>query len=316
MSAALTIERPPYLVWNEGSEISPGLWCDIPNAVYHHGLGISKSGLDDIATAPAYFKVRRENPSPPTAAMLLGTVLHALVLEPETFDQRYVAQPADAPRRPNDRERFAKKPSPETVARCMWWGDFEQQNSGKVIVPNEDGPTIWDRDVWSTVHFMRDAIMRNGDAAIFLEPGSGIAELSAYWVDPTTNRLCRCRPDFWNQHHNLIIDLKSARAATMTGFQRSVHDYRYDVQGAFYTDGMRMAGEMVHGMVFIACEKEPPYLNATYDVDKEWIREGRISYQRDLYVYSQCMESGDWPGLPDHTRVLPQPGYARFKPVS
>jgi hypothetical protein len=129
-------------------------------------------------------------------------------------------------------------------------------------------------------------------------------------------RLAKCRPDFWNISHSLICDLKSTNDATLSGFQRSVHDYRYDVQQAWYQDLSTMAGLFNTGMVFIAAEKQPPYHVGVYDLDKNWVREGRLKYQRDLRIYSECMDSGAWPSIPDFTRVLPQPGYARFNPIS
>ena len=65
----------------------------------------------------------------------------------------------------------------------------------------------------------------------------------------------------------------------------------------------------------IACEKKPPYHVATYEIDPEWVRQGRIKYQNDLRLYDQCMREQDWPGLPNITRVLPLPGYAKFNPI-
>ena len=305
-----------WFQWLEGVEVCPGIWRDVPNEVYHRGPGISKSGLDLIDTSGALYWTVKQNPREATDAMFLGTVLHALVLEPDTFDARYIAAPANAPRKPSDRERYAKKPSPETLQRVAWWDEFEQQAQGRIVVPNDDGDTIWKRDTWSTVHYMRDAIMAHPEAAIFLEPADVIAELSHYWIDPDTKRLCKCRHDAWNGPNRMIIDLKSARDATLSGFQRAVHDMRYDVAAAWYPDGTRRCGQIVESMIFIACEKQPPYHVGTYEIDPNWVREGRIKYQRNLMDYDRMLREQEWPGLPDVTRILPQPSYARYNPVS
>jgi exodeoxyribonuclease VIII len=305
-----------WFQWLEGVEVCPGIWRDVPSEVYHRGPGISKSGLDLIDTSGALYWTVKQNPREATDAMFLGTVLHALVLEPDTFDQRYIAAPANAPRKPSDRERYAKKPSPETLQRVAWWDEFEQQAQGRIVVPNDDGDTIWKRDTWSTVHYMRDAIMAHPEAAIFLEPADVIAELSHYWIDPDTKRLCKCRHDAWNGPNRMIIDLKSARDATLSGFQRAVHEHRYDVQAAWYQDGTHRCGQIVESMIFIACEKQPPYHVAAYEIDPNWVREGRIKYQRNLMDYDQMLREQEWPGLPDVTRILPQPSYARYNPVS
>lgn len=318
MSAVLQ-ESPTgaqWFQWLEGVEICPGIWRDVPNEVYHRGPGISKSGLDLIDTSGALYWTMKQNPREATDAMFLGTVLHALVLEPDTFEQRYIAAPANAPRKPSDRERYAKKPSPETLARVEWWDNFEREAEGRLVVPNDDGDTVWKRDVWSTVHYMRDAIMAHPEAAIFLDPSDIVAELSHYWIDPDTKRLCKCRHDAWNGPNRMIVDLKSARDATLSGFQRAVHDMRYDVAAGWYQDGTRRCGQIVESMIFVACEKQPPYHVAAYELDPEWVRQGRIKYQRNLMDYDRMLREQEWPGLPDVTRILPMPRYAMFNPVS
>lgn len=315
MSAVLK-KSSAWHVWTEGAALAPGFWQGVPNALYHQGPGISKSGLDDINTSPLYYQTRRENPQPPTPALVIGTALHMLVLEPELFAQHYAPEPADAPRRPSSRQINTKKPSPETLYAIDWWRQFDAENAGRLLLGNSDGDTIWERDDWSTLHYMRDKIFAHPEAMIFLDPADGISELSCYWVDNTYHRLCKCRHDFLNIAHRVIVDLKSTADATLSGFQHSVHDYRYDVQAAWYQDGTRLTGELVENMVFVAAEKKPPYHVGTYEIDPGWVREGRLKYQRDLLTYHEGMKAQEWPSIPDTTRILPQPGYARFNPVS
>lgn len=299
MNAVLQ-EPSPWNVWAEGMELAPGFWLDVPNGLYHAGPGISKSGLDDIDTSPRYYRTRRDNPQPPTPALLMGTALHTAILEPERFEREFRPDPA-----PGSYSKDAK------AARQAL------EDEGFTVVRHNPNPeTIWERGDWDTIHFVRDAVLAHPEASIFLQADDGIAELSCYWVDPSVHRLCKCRPDFYNRSHRLIVDLKSVADATLSGFQRSTHEYRYDVQAAWYQDGMRLAGELVEAMVFIAAEKKPPYHVGCYEIDAEWMRQGRVKYQGNLRTYHECMKSGEWPSIPDHTRVLPMPAYARYNPIS
>lgn len=52
------------------------------------------SDLDLINRSPAYYRYVKENPKEQTLAMLLGSVFHKLVPEPETFTAEYAVCPA------------------------------------------------------------------------------------------------------------------------------------------------------------------------------------------------------------------------------
>lgn len=73
--------------------MKPGAYDGIPNAQYHGGPGISKSGLDVIHRSPLHFKALRDKANDdkpaPTSAQIIGSAFHALVLEPEVFRREY-----------------------------------------------------------------------------------------------------------------------------------------------------------------------------------------------------------------------------------
>jgi exodeoxyribonuclease VIII len=81
-----------------------------------------------IAHGDAALKVDRN----PTAPMILGTLVHKAVLEPTDW-ATYHAVPEDAPSRPSDRLRNAKKPSPDTVAAVAYWDDLFATYGDRVV---------------------------------------------------------------------------------------------------------------------------------------------------------------------------------------
>ncbi|WP_435310668.1 PD-(D/E)XK nuclease-like domain-containing protein [Primorskyibacter sedentarius] len=282
-----------------------GLFDGISNHDYHYGKGISKSGLDLIRQNPAEFITRKRHPKPPTPAMLLGSAFHCLVLEPEKFDQEYVMEPMDAPRRPTAAQINAKKPSPDSLAAIEFWKQWDAENEGKTAISTKPGDDpFWQPSDWCRLHRMRDAILLHPIASILLDPSAGRAEQTCYWVDWQTKKLCKCRPDFINDDHNLLVDLKSTEDASYTGFGQSVSRYRYHVQDAYYRDGMHQIGHTVGGFVFVAVEKQPPYNVAVYRLGQEEVRVGRLQYESDLMKYKQCHEADEWPGYPDEVRDL------------
>jgi len=131
--------------------------------------------------------------------------------------------------------------------------------------------------------------------------------------DPQTGVLCRCRPDYW-RHDGIIVDLKTARDASRDGFSKSIDGWRYDVQAAYYIDGIaraRAAGGIdmpaPRAFVFIAAEKAAPYGVAVYNIDAQSIAIGRREYREDLDIYAECSATGEWPGYGDKIQSISLP---------
>lgn len=295
-----------------------GIFDGISNAEYHGGVGISKSGLDLINQSPAHYITSKRNPKPSTPAMILGTALHCLVLEPEEFDKQYIKSPESAPSRPTKTQLNAKKPSAATVAAIEFWRQWDEENKEKtVLTGNKEGDDpFWKPGDWDTIHRMRDAIDSHPFASILLDHSQGKAEQSVYWVDNETKKLCRCRPDFINDAHNLAIDLKSTEDASYSEFARSCAKYRYHVQDPFYRDGLKAVNRKVDGFIFVAVEKTPPYGVAVYQLDPESVRVGRAQYQKNLEVYARCHKDNDWPIYAEEIRELELPKWGLLGKIS
>ena len=69
------------------SIMNPGIYYGMSNADYHASEGISKSGLDLIASSPAHYYARKLDPKRPpeaeqTIAQQNGEIAHCAILEP------------------------------------------------------------------------------------------------------------------------------------------------------------------------------------------------------------------------------------------
>jgi hypothetical protein len=252
----------------------------MPSAEYHRRPEVNKSLLDLIEAAPAKAKARLDGaPSEPTPAMLLGTAFHAAVLEPETL----IKSP--------EFNKRSKEGKAEAEA-------FAQEHAGKVIV---------DPDTFATVQGMREGVMRHPVARRIFDDGipeqSCFAELMGVPV--------RCRPDWVRPSADLICDLKSTSDASPDQFSRSVANFRYHVQHAFYQDTIQAAGYAVRSFVFVATERAFPHLCAVYVLDPADVERGREAYRRNLETYLECQASGVWPGYDEGIRVLQLPAWFR-----
>ncbi len=277
----------------------------MPEAEYRAAPGANKSFLDNLSISPALAYWRRRHPDPATAAMNLGSALHCLVLEPDAFSSRYV---------PSAHDSF------QSNAAKAWRDSVE--SAGLTVLRTKSSDPIADPSEWDRVHAMAAAVKAHPTASILLDPASVQTELPIFWIDqfcPEYRRLCKGKLDAWNDAHKVIVDLKKVpvEGAMQSVFSRKIHDYRYHVQAAFYTDGMREAsGDWPRAFIFVVIEDAPPYQIGIYTLPREWIEQGRRQYIRDLAVLSACMDSGEWPAYPPDIRELAMPSYAKFVPIS
>ncbi|OFL37499.1 exonuclease VIII [Achromobacter xylosoxidans] len=242
---------------------------------YHRGPGISKTGLDHVARSPALFYALHLDPGRPAekerAGQLEGQLAHCAILEPAEFDRRYAVGP--------DVSRATKA-----------WKEWEASLPAGVIAIKPDQR--------ETALRQAESVRRLPDVAEAL--AAGRPEVSAYWIDPDTGVLCRCRPDWVHpagESGVVLLDVKTYSDASPAEFARQIARKRYHVQDAFYSEGFgRAAGVDVLGFVFVAVETEWPFAASAVMLDEPGRDVGRNQYRRDLDTYARCLAANDWPG--------------------
>lgn len=257
------------------AEMKPGIYRDIPNESYHAGPGISKSGLWTIHTqSPAHYKfAEREQKN----HFDFGEACHLAILEPNKFEEQVY-------RGPEDRRGNKWKDALE-------WCAVE----GKLILTSGD---------YDSVLTIRDAVHADQWISSIITGGEPLIEASGYWIDEETGALCRCRPDLYRADLGIIVDVKSTVSAHPDAFSRSVVNYGYHAQEAFYSDGWRQAGCNVEGFVFLAWEKKSPFAYAVYELPPSIVEEGRATMRKALNTYSECQADDNWPAYGDGVQEL------------
>lgn len=266
------------------------------NAEYHALTSVvSKSHLDLVARSPLHYWARYVDPNrvepEPTPAMTIGSALHTHVLELDTWDQRYVVMPEGIDRR--------------TKAGKAEWEAFSTAATGRTVLSKADAELVMR---------MGQAVYSHPAAAMLLNlPGK--AETTWMWTDRQTGVRCKCRPDWLTDDGSLVIDLKTTEDASPRGFQKSVSQWRYHVQAAWYLDGLEQArGERPEQFIFIVVEKKPPHAVAVYAADAEMVALGQQTAARDLEVLATCKAANAWPGYSDQIETITVPGWMRPRP--
>ncbi|QGY29800.1 PD-(D/E)XK nuclease-like domain-containing protein [Pantoea cypripedii] len=269
--------------------MEPGIYYDISNEDYHSGPGISKSQLDDIAINPAIFQWRKDAPEDEEKkdALNMGTALHCLLLEPDEFDKRFIVAP-EFNRRTNEGKASEKT--------------FFEDCSGM-------GMTVMDAEQGRKLKLMRASALAHPAARWLLE-AEGHCEASIFWNDVDTGELCRIRPDKFLSGQPVVVDVK--KVADMSRFARHVEEFRYHVQDAYYREGFSHQFGEYPLFVFIAVSESIDcgrYPVRTFQLTEEDVSVGDALFRRDLAVYHECRQSGNWGGIEELTR----PDWAKRK---
>lgn len=241
---------------------------------------IRKSWLDLIARSPAHLQAHLSGAqAEETEPLFKGTLIHAVVLEPDSIGSRYYLEPDGDGRTKVVREARAEAAS---------------LNPGKIPVRQPD------LDLAARI---RDSVYSH-KAAKALLGADGDVERSVFWTNTDTGEPCKARLDKMSQTKAFIADVKSTRDASPTAFAKSIVTYRYDVQAVHYAESLGLR------FVFIAVEKTPPYAVAVYAVNPEILRLGKTRRDPNLRSYAECKASGRWPSYPETIQHISLPAWA------
>jgi len=247
-----------------------GIYTDISHDAYHAMTDrISNSYLSRLAVCPAAARIPKSEGDEP-AVLAFGRAFHLFVLEGLIEFGKGVAILPEL----NMRTNAGKEES----------GHFREINKGKAIITKDDYTAITEMD---------KAIKNHPFAAGLLAKGA--REVSVFWDDPFSGLPCKARPDIL-PGRSVVVDLKKTRDASVTHFQRSILQFGYHRQAAFYLDGLEKATKEKYDVfAFIAVESTPPYRTEVYSLSPEFIEYGRNEYQFLINVETHCRADNHWP---------------------
>jgi hypothetical protein len=244
---------------------------DISNADYHALPGLSSSGLSRLAQSPAHYRNYKQNPPETSSAMMLGTAIHALVLE--------------------NGKGILKAP-----------GSTRSTNLYKDFAKANPGATLLLEDEYDRASRAADAVLSHQTARALLTKGQ--PERSAFWVDPETKVLCKCRPDYLRDN-GIVIDLKSTSDASASEFQYNIGKRKYHWQTAWYLNGLSLVlGRQLTEFVHLVVETQAPFGVAIYALDDAAIAKASEEVRAILQVYASSLHTGEWPGYPTEIQNL------------
>ena len=112
------------------------------------------------------------------------------------------------------------------------------------------------------------------------------------------------RKHLYREDLGILVDVKTTLSAHPDAFARSVVNYGYHAQEAFYSDGWNALGKNVDGFVFLAWEKTSPYAFGLYELPPAIVEEGRAIISRALDAYATCVRTDSWPAYGEGVQEL------------
>jgi hypothetical protein len=272
---------PPSSYPNEdGTGVAvPGPW-DVDEATYfadysHVSNSMLKVGRKSWKLYRDRFVTRTVQGPEPTAAMQLGTLLHAAAFTPEVYAARVMVPKMDG------RTTAGKAAKAELVQYLI--------DNPNALLCNEEESAL--------VTNMMECLLANKGSREILE-SEGICEKSIRWEQRVgAHRVpCKGKIDKYFPGGGIIVDLKTATDPSPQEFSRACVTYGYHNQAALYCDGADAAYEpdSAAKFIWVVVGNEPPHDVACYRMMAASLDLGQRQNYDTLSQLIHCQETGVW----------------------
>lgn len=247
----------------------------IPRSAYWNYDGVSNSMLREFDASPFHYFAKfiaKTTPPLDLPSLRRGRALHARVLEPNDFDERFPL--FDGERRSNvDKARYAEL---------------------EALAIGNDGCVIRDRE---EIDGMHAGVMRSPFALRLLDSLIH-AEIPIAWDCAETGVHSKARLDAISKIGDLLIpwDLKTIDAVpTEDNIKKAIANYDLHRQAAHYSAAVEAHfGVKPADFYLVFIEKNPPHACAVHFLDGESLAIGERDRLASLTDLAMRRDSGNW----------------------
>ncbi len=289
----IIVEEP---VGIDAAHPKPGIYSGIAASVYHALPFCSASKLKKLwQKNAAQMKWDINNPNV-TKEMLIGTVTHSAVWEPDTFEGMYtVAQQCAATTQKGTRCTFTGTRRSE--------GDWLCSTHSPKVFDHEDNIQIITEEIYRRATDTAAAILTHELAGkIVRAVPMDDRELTIIFRDEATGLWCKARLDGLIRTAGIIADLKTTGDASDKAFFFTAKKLGYMIGVEFYMRACRAVGIDVDKFCFIAAETEPAHGVAVYE--PQGIDRWSLLGNELMAAYAECEKKQAWPGFEPVVRGL------------
>ena len=255
----------------------PEILTDMDAATYRAAEAISASDLKWILPprTPAHYhayktgQIKREE----TRALVIGTLCHLAVLEPDKLATAFALRPDGLDLRTKDGKAW------------------KEAQGDKPILDGEEAAMLKGMSAAVAAHPVARKLLEGSKREVSL------------FSDHRTGLKLKGRIDVLGK--GFVADVKTAAEGDAANFAAAVFRYNYHVQAAMYC---QLAG--VERFSFIAVEKVAPFAVAVYALSPKAMQVGLNSLNYALDTIAICTDTGLWPAYSLDEQTLDLPAWA------
>lgn len=249
------------------------------DAPYRAIDALAQSRLSLMRKSPMHYQL---NPQFSSDAMSFGSIFHLALLEPAKFKTSFLVEPTEVTIDGKTVELNKR------IAKHRDWLDcWRTDNIASVILTEKQMDSLTG---------MLNEIQRDPMLVELIQMGKPECVV----LFDHKGRACKGKADLLvdhPKHGRVVVDFKKTQDASESGFARSVHNYCYNLQSAFYLDGFQ-----AQKFYFVAVE-EKGFIDrqgvSRHPIGK-WDAElfldsGRALRDRLMDKLAECERTNEWP---------------------
>lgn len=243
------------------------------NEEYHAHEALSASGLNLLKESVIHFK-EKQLFGFDSAQFVLGSLVHKMVLEPETLDEEYIKEDFEGANLNKNSKAYKEAKA-----------NFIEQCEGLIVIPVD----LWDKaermckNVMEITEYLgRGGLFHGGIAEdnIFSSEVVEVTSDDGEVVKITIDK--KCRADCYRPDLKLVIDLKTTRDGEEFAFSKSIEKFGYHMQAPWNIDMHNECGRPATRFINVTVDSTAPHMVRVYEVDAETLEAGRAEYRSYL----------------------------------
>lgn len=264
---------------------------------------VSASEIKNLLTGTPYsfhFHKYVDDNNSKSDALIMGSYLHCLWLEPEHIEERYFVVPWS-----NNNTKSGKLQN-----------EVNAQKFIDAAINNPDLTPICSRLVEKS-QGIYNQLKDHPIIKTFTSLKDKIVETPIYRAQsPIDGVFIKCIPDLVSPEYGLVVDFKHMEDITPEKFQRDIKTYNYHVQAVL--NMMCVSAE--HNIPideitfeFVCISKKEPHECVRYVLDQRWIDTAYEDIMWALQEYKECLDNDQFPSYPSDAVTIECPAWVKSK---